>query len=133
MKVLPLTLTLALLASCATAPADRASAEPQTLTASSESADRCGAEAGLDTFVALEEDGIRGGALSVQLPASVDQVFDALLDFERANGHRSWAESFELLETEADQFGPRRVARWNFRGKLGVKPVGDKGDLGVGL
>ena len=115
---LALAITLAL-AACGTLPTDpagdgtRPTMAPQKVSATGTA---------VGTFVALEDQGIRGGALSVHLPASVDQVFDALLDFEGANGHRSWAESFELLETEADQHGPRRVARWNFRGKLGVKP-----------
>jgi len=76
----------------------------------------------LGRFVALEVDGIRGGALSVHLRAEVDDVLAALLDFDEADGHRSWAESFELVDAGEDSLGRWRVARWDFRGKLGISP-----------
>ncbi|MEQ8763528.1 MAG: hypothetical protein RL885_06355 [Planctomycetota bacterium] len=66
----------------------------------------------------LEHEDIRGGAMWFALDGSPEEVFEALLDFEEAAGHRSWAKEFDVLERVDD----RVVARWHFEGKMGINP-----------
>ncbi len=68
--------------------------------------------------IELEYEGVTGGALWFTLDGSVEEVVDALLDFENAAEHRSWAKRFEIVERSEQQI----VARWFFEGKLGVEP-----------
>jgi hypothetical protein len=69
-------------------------------------------------FQALELEGVRGGRLTFELAGSPEQVLEMLLDFEHAEGHRSWAQRFEVLERGDGEV----VARWHFRGRFGIHP-----------
>lgn len=66
----------------------------------------------------LEQDGVRGGRVAFTVDRSPEEVLEMLLDFEGADGHRSWARKFELLERS--QAVVR--ARWTFAGRLGMNP-----------
>jgi len=70
-------------------------------------------------FNRLELDGVKGGRLTFVLPGSVDQVAAMLVDFDHAEGHRSWAASYRTLSRAKD----RVEAEWKFRGKLGIHPT----------
>lgn len=67
----------------------------------------------------LELDGVRGASVQVTLDGEPDEVLEMLLDFERAQGNRAWAEAYEVVSREAD----RVVARWTFAGKAGLNPT----------
>ena len=73
---------------------------------------------GDSAFVPAERDGMKGGRLVYDLPGSVDDVLAMLLDFDHAEGHRSWASEYRVVERE----GERVLAEWRFRGRLGIRP-----------
>jgi len=68
---------------------------------------------------AVELKGVRGGCAWFSVPGTVDEVRAMLLDFEHADGHRSWARQYTLLSRTEDE----AFARWQFEGKLGVNPT----------
>jgi len=69
-------------------------------------------------YVDLSSDRFPGGQLTFVLPGTPTQVLDMLLDFDRASGHRAWAQEYRLLEHGT----VRTRARWTFRGKFGINP-----------
>lgn len=70
-------------------------------------------------FTALELRDVRGGELTLELPAPPEAVAEMLLDFENADGHRAWARRHELLSREEREL----TVRWEMEGKSGVEPV----------
>jgi hypothetical protein len=70
--------------------------------------------------VPLELDGVKGGALAFVVPGTVEQVSAALLDFDHAAGHRSWAKRGYRTISRS----PERVhAEWRFEGRMGMHPT----------
>jgi hypothetical protein len=70
-------------------------------------------------YQALELRGVKGGRIEFLLPGTPEQVHAMLLDFEGAEGHRSWARGYQTLERSPG----RVVAEWRFRGKMGINPT----------
>ncbi len=71
------------------------------------------------TVAEIEYEGIRGGRIAAEMPAGTARLRDALLDFEHADGHRSWAPRMTLVSRE----GNRTVAQWQFEGRMGINPT----------
>ena len=70
-------------------------------------------------FHPLELRDVRGGELTIELPAPPEAVAAMLLDFENADDHRAWAKKHTLLSADDRDV----VARWEMEGKAGVEPV----------
>lgn len=70
-------------------------------------------------FVERSRGGAAGGELTFVVSGDPDEVLAMLLDFPAQTGARPWAEEYETVEHDAE----RVVARWVFRGKLGVHPT----------
>ena len=79
---------------------------------------RFAADTSESAYQDLSSERIPGGQLSFVLHGTPGEVLEMLLDFDRASGRRSWAREYRLLERGAD----RTLARWTFKGKLGIHP-----------
>lgn len=71
------------------------------------------------SFAPLEEDGVAGGRATTTLPGTPAQILAAILDFEHAAEHRTFARKLEVLSRTADQV----EAALTLKGKLGIHPT----------
>ena len=70
-------------------------------------------------FKPLRLEDVKGGLLSFLVDGTPEQVKEALLDFDNAQGHRAWAQQYKIVGRE----GSTVVAEWKFKGKLGINPT----------
>jgi len=71
------------------------------------------------TYAKLKLKRVKGGQLTYAAAGTVEEILAMLVDFDHAQGHRAWAQSYKTLRTD-----PAGVlARWKFKGKLGITPT----------